>query len=93
MQKKQTSSTYSYIGRQVVTSQKPNNYEVKDLKDLGAIIKYKRTSLGMSLKRTALLCEISDKTLRSIEKGANVNISTIIKTISMLGLNMKIEGV
>ena len=79
------------LGKQVVASQKPESNEIKDLKSLGLMIKYKRTSLKLSLTRTASLCGISDKTLRSVEGGKNVNTLTLLNIVNMLGLKMRFD--
>ncbi len=81
----------SSSGKQVIASKKPDSNEIKDLKSLGLMIKYKRTSLKLSLTRTASLCGISDKTLRSVELGHNVNTLTLLNIINMLGLKMRFD--
>lgn len=78
--------------RGVIATLKPVNDSINTLKELGEAIKYKRTSLGLSIKRTSLLCGISDKTLQSIEKGQESKFSTVLNLTKMLGLNFKIEG-
>ncbi|WP_373000348.1 helix-turn-helix domain-containing protein [Sulfurimonas sp.] len=78
-------------GKKVIASQKPNDSSIKTLTDLGDMIKYKRTKSKLSIKRTAMLCGISDKTLRSIENGENANTSTIFTIINMLGLKLRLE--
>ncbi len=77
--------------RGVIATLKPGNDSINTLKELGEAIKYKRTSLGLSIKRTSLLCSISDKTLQSIEKGQESKFSTVLNLTKMLGLNFKIE--
>ncbi len=83
-------ATVKTIGKQVVVSKKPESETIKDLKTLGEMIKYKRTKSKLSIKKTAQLCGISDKTLRTVENGGNVNISTLITIINMLGLKMSV---
>jgi len=78
------------IGKQVVTSKKPQNETIKNLTDLGEMIKYKRTKSKLSIKKTAQLCGISDKTLRTLENGGNVNTLTLMTIINMLGLTMSL---
>lgn len=78
--------------RGVVVTHKPVKNSINTLKELGEAIKYKRTSLGLSMKKTSLLCGISDKTLQSIEKGHESKFSTVLNLTNMLGLNFKIEG-
>ncbi|PHQ55809.1 MAG: hypothetical protein COA30_06005 [Sulfurimonas sp.] len=85
-----TVKTTKIIGKQVVISKKPENEIIKDLTTLGEMIKYKRTKSKLSIKKTAQLCGISDKTLRTVENGGNINTSTLITIINMLGLKMSL---
>lgn len=78
-------------GKQVVISKKPENDLIKTLSNLGDMIKYKRTKSKLSIKKTASLCGISDKTLRSIENGDNTNTATLLIVINMLGLKLRLE--
>ena len=78
-------------GKKVIASKKPDDSSIKTLANLGDMIKYKRTKSKLSIKRTAMLCQISDKTLRSIEKGDNANSSTLLSVINMLGLKLRLE--
>ena len=82
--------TKKSIGKQVIISKKPESEIIKDLKTLGEMIKYKRTKSKLSIKKTAQLCGISDKTLRTVENGGNINTLTLITIINMLGLKMKL---
>ena len=82
--------TVKTAGKQVVVSKKPESEIIKDLKTLGEMIKYKRTKSNLSIKKTAQLCGISDKTLRTLENGGNVNTSTLVTIMNMLGLKMRL---
>jgi len=77
-------------GKQVVPSKKPQSETIKNLTDLGEMIKYKRTKSKLSIKKTAQLCGISDKTLRTVENGGNINTLTLMTIINMLGLKMSL---
>lgn len=83
-------STPKAIGKQVVVSNKPESEIIKDLTTLGEMIKYKRTKSKLSIKKTSQLCGISDKTLRTIENGGNVNTTTLLTIVNMLGLKMSL---
>jgi len=82
--------TVKTVGKQVITSKKPQSETIKDLKTLGEMIKYKRTKSKLSIKKTAQLCGVSDKTLRTLENGGNVNTLTLMTIINMLGLKMSV---
>lgn len=89
--KNKNNSVFVATGRKVVASKKPDNNEIKDLQTLGEHIKYKRTSLGLSIDKTSSLCGISDKTLRLIESGNESKISNTLNIISMLGMKLTLE--
>jgi len=78
-------------GKKVITSKKPDDDLIKTLSNFGDMIKYKRTKLKLSIKKTASLCGISDKTLRCIENGDNANTATLLIIINMLGLKLRLE--
>jgi predicted transcriptional regulator len=78
--------------RGVVISDKPLDNQITTLEELGKSIKYKRTSSGLSITKTALLCGISDKTLQSVERGDDCKFSTALKLTKMFGLKLNIIG-
>jgi len=80
-----------YLGKQVKKTEVPDFEIIDTAISLGLVIKYKRTSLNMSLKRTSLLCGISDKSLRQLEKGENVTTETLFKIINTLGLKLRLD--
>ena len=83
--------TYVATGKKVITSKKPDSNTIKSLQSLGEQIKFKRTSLGLSIAKTSSLCGISDKTLRLIEDGNETKMSSVLNIISMLGMKLTIE--
>lgn len=80
-----------YLGKQVKKTEIPDLQTIDNAISLGLAIKYKRTSLNMSLKRTSLLCGVSDKSLRQLEKGENVTTETLFKIINTLGLKIGLD--
>ena len=80
------------LGKQVKKTQAPLLDIIDSTASLGLMIKHKRTGLGMSLKRTALLCGISDKSLRQLERGENVTTQTLFKVTNILGLKVVLDG-
>ena len=80
------------LGKQVIETPAPLLDTIDSTTSLGLMIKHKRTSLGMSLKRTALLCGISDKSLRQLERGENVTTQTLFKVTNILGLKVVLDG-
>ena len=83
-------ATSKKIGKQVVFSKKPISEKIEDLTTLGEMIKYKRTKSKLSIKKTAQLCGISDKTLRTAESGGNITTLTLMTIVNMLGLKMSL---
>ncbi len=81
-----------FLGKQVKKMSPPAHIDkIDSVEKMGEMIKYKRTNLGLSLKKTALLCGISDKSLRQLENGGNVKIETLFKVINILGLKVTID--
>jgi len=76
-------------GKQVLPTEKPSEL-IQDTESLGKMIKYKRTQAMLTLERAALLCGVSEKTLRALESGKDVKTSTLIKVYKSLGLKMKL---
>jgi len=80
------------VGKKVVASKKPTSKKVTSLDILGENIKYKRTSLGMSIEKTASLCGIGSTTLIRMESGGETKMSTILNVLAMLGMKLEITG-
>ncbi|NQY52293.1 MAG: helix-turn-helix transcriptional regulator [Campylobacteraceae bacterium] len=73
--------------KKVIVSKEPSSNIISDEKIFGDFIKYKRTSLGLSLEETAGLCNVNYLTLKKLESGnVGTRLSTALKISKMLGL-------
>jgi len=78
------------MAKSVKVSIKPINNKVKDLKDLGQIIKYKRTLLGLTRQEAADFCNISYVTLQNIENCSDkTGVGNVLRVMMRLGIEIK----
>jgi y4mF family transcriptional regulator len=63
-----------------------------DLKTIGNAIRHRRKSLKVTQYDLAEIAEVSQRTLRDIEKGiANPELQTLLNVCTTLGMEIKIE--
>lgn len=80
------------MAKRVTITEKPDLSLPLDSKLLGQVIRYKRTSLDMTLEDAASLCDLSKQAYNNIEKGVgNVRVETLIKAIHALGIKVTID--
>ncbi len=80
------------MAKKVIVSKEPISNIISDTKIFGDFIKYKRTSLGLSLEETAALCNVNYLTLKKLESGnEGTRLSTALKISKMLGLKTFVE--
>lgn len=66
--------------------------QIKNISELGELIKTTRKSQGLTQKDLALVANVGVRLIIEMERGErNVNIGTVIKVCSLLGLNINIE--
>ncbi|MDQ1340861.1 MAG: hypothetical protein QG567_2019 [Campylobacterota bacterium] len=77
------------MAKKVVVSEKPVSKIIESAADVGRIIKYVRTSNGLSIAEAAKLCNISHITFADLEKGkGDVKFSTVWHICHMFGLKI-----
>lgn len=75
--------------KRVVFTEKPNLNLHVNMERLGEFVRYKRTSLGMTIETAASLCGISKQALSNVESGLKtVKAETIFKVFDCLGIKM-----
>lgn len=75
--------------KRVVISEKPNLNLQVNMERLGEFVRYKRTSLGMTIETAAGLCGISKQALSNVESGLKtVKAETIFKVLDCLGIRI-----
>ncbi|MDQ7044532.1 MAG: helix-turn-helix transcriptional regulator [Sulfurimonas sp.] len=84
-------STKIFLGMQVKQTVKPEYSFIDDTQILGKVIRHKRTSLGMTMEKTAQLCGVSSKSLSQLENGSNVRIDTVFKILNILSIKIIID--
>ena len=78
------------MAKNVKISKKPVDSKIKDARDIGNVIKYKRTSLGLTRQEAADFCNISYVTLQNIENATKeAGISNILKVMTRLGIEIE----
>lgn len=80
------------MAKKVILSKEPSSNIIDEAKAFGEFIKFKRTSLSMSLEETASLCNVNHITLKKLEDGAEgTRLSTALKIAKMLGLKTLVQ--
>ena len=78
--------------RQVTQSTKPDLSNPVDMKTLGAMVRYRRTSLGITLEDAAGLCGLSKQAYNNVEKGLlTVKVDTLFKVLSAFGVALFLQ--
>lgn len=78
--------------RRVIATEKPDLNVPLDMNILGRFVRYKRTSLAMTLEDAASLCGLSKQAYSNVEKGVeHIRVDTIFKVATALGVKLTIE--
>ena len=80
------------MAKRVVQSSKPQLTGPLGSKQLGAFVRYRRTSEGITLQDAAALCGLSKQAYSNVEKGvATVRLDTVLKVLAALGIALRID--
>jgi len=78
------------MAKNVKLSKEPIHNKIKDTKDIGQSIKYKRTLLGLTRQEVADFCNISYITLQNIENGSEkTGVGNVLKVMMRLGIEIE----
>jgi transcriptional regulator with XRE-family HTH domain len=78
------------MAKNVKISDKPNSNKIIDVKDIGKIVKYKRTLLGLTRQEVADFCNLSYITLQNIENGSEkTGLANVLKVMIRLGIELE----
>ena len=78
------------MAKNVKISVEPISNKIKDVKDIGKIVKYKRTLLGLTRQEVADFCNISYITLQNIENGSEkTGLGNVLKVMIRLGIEIE----
>ena len=79
------------MGKRVVPAAKPTINAPVNIELLGQFVRYKRTSLNMTLEDAASLSGLSKQAYNNVELGlANVRVNTLFKVIDALGIKLAV---
>lgn len=77
------------MAKRVTKTKRPNFNKIGCSKDFGALVRYRRTMLGMTMQTTAELCNINERTLSKIEKGNEaVGLNNALMVANLLGIDI-----
>ena len=80
------------MAKRVVISEKPGLSAATDITVLGQFVRYKRTSLNLTLEDAASLCGLSKQAYNNVEKGlATIRVETLFKVLVALGISLSIN--
>lgn len=80
------------MARQVTLSPEPDFTTPADMAKLGAAVRYRRTSLGLTLENAAGLCGLSKQAYNNVELGVeSVKVATLFKVLIALGIDIYID--
>jgi len=80
------------MAKRVVISEKPDLSAATDITVLGRFVRYKRTSLNLTLEDAASLCGLSKQAYNNVEKGlSTIRVETLFKVLVALGISLSIK--
>ncbi len=78
--------------RRVIATEKPNLSTPLDMRLLGQWVRFRRTSLDITLEDAAGLCGLSKQAYSNVEKGVeNIRADTLFKVLGAMGIKLKIQ--
>jgi len=81
------------MAKRVVATKAPNLDLPVNMIRLGEFVRFKRTSLDLTIENAASLCGVSKQALSNIELGSDsVKLITLFKVINQLGISLWFEN-
>jgi len=78
--------------KRVVVTEKPDIDLQVNMRRLGKFVRFKRTSLGMTIETAASLCGVSKQAFSNVESGfKSVKAETIFKVLDCLGIALWLD--
>ncbi|THB68025.1 MAG: XRE family transcriptional regulator [Gammaproteobacteria bacterium] len=79
------------MAKTVISKEKPDLSAPVNMEILGKYVRYKRTSIGMTLEDAASLCSLSKQAYNNVEKGSgNIRVQTLFAVLNSLGIKLNI---
>lgn len=80
------------MAKRVIPTKAPNIDLPVNVKRLGEFVRFKRTTLGLTIENTASLCGVSKQALNNIELGLDtVKLVTLFKVLNELGISLQLK--
>jgi len=81
------------MAKRIVIPPKPDTSSSVSMDTLGQFVKFRRTTLGMTIDEAASLCGVSKQALSNVEKSLeSVRMDTVFKIINSLGIKLWIKS-
>ena len=82
------------MAKRVTLFPKPDPARSIDAQWLGALIRHRRTSAGMTLEDAAGLCGLSKQAYNNIELGVeNSRVESLFKALNGMGIKLSVNGI
>lgn len=77
------------MAKRVVPTEKPDSDIPVNMERLGHFVRFRRTSMGMTIENAASICRVSKQAFSNVEKGLEtVKAATIFKVLNCLGVTL-----
>ncbi len=77
------------MAKRVIATKAPNLNHPVNIKRLGEFVRFKRTSLDLTIESAASLCGVSKQAFNNIELGVDsVKLATLFKVINQFGISL-----
>lgn len=80
------------MARSITITPKPDLSRANNMATIGALVRHKRTMLGITLEDAASLCQLSKQAYNNVEKGLeSVRVETLLKVLDALGIQLTVS--
>ena len=77
------------MAKRVITTEAPDRSLPVNIKRLGELVRFKRTTLGLTIESAASLCGVSKQAFNNVELGLEtVKLATLFKMLNSLGVSL-----
>ena len=80
------------MSKRIVISKEPDLSLPVRMKRLGELVRFKRTSMDLTIENTASLCRVSKQAYCNVENGLqSVKVETLFKVLDGLGIHLSFD--
>jgi transcriptional regulator with XRE-family HTH domain len=77
------------MAKRVVATNRPDSNTPVNMRRLGQFVRFRRTSMGMTIENAASICGVSKQAFSNVETGLEtVKAETIFKVLNCLGVTL-----